>query len=401
MQISNLFRTALGALTVCSAFMVTTDTVAQTANATIPATCTQSGSVITCTTTTTFAVPASVSLTAQTGGSTMTLTASTGPTGPSCSALTASPNPVTAPGAFVTLTATCAQGNYSYYWNGSTTASSSSSIQVATASTAGQFPQTMTVQVCPAGTSTGCTSLQTSVSLQGSSITAPTGCTISPASPTIASATSQTFSVSCTGGSAPTTWAWTRDGTSIGSTQSVTDTPFPSTSSATTAAYAVTVGNSAGSMIATTTATKASSVVNYCGSQTYPNYIWFDSTQRQTTQIQPQYGDNIYTIQLTIGANQSTAGRSTLASIGISEGPSAILSYKHATISRNPCDFNTATSQILIYDDLAATTLIAINDPRAGAGFVRLTTGTWYINVKNIGCGSICNSMVDNRAGWN
>lgn len=112
----------------------------------------------------------------------------------------------------------------------------------------------------------------------------------------------------------------------------------------------------------------------------------------------PQLGDEVYTIQIKITADQSTAGISNiegLPRIEWVEIGGLMVTFKHITISKTPRDFSDSAQVLQRYDpnNMAMNSWLgsmkfAVNDSRPvvpGKRFVRLTTGTWYINLKNVG----------------
>lgn len=382
---------------------------AQTASNNIPANCTQTSSTtISCQSTLTFTVPAGViTLQSQPSGSGFALTSSGTSVNPSCT-VTA---PATAvPGTTVSLSASCATytAGYTYQWTSPAPSTTPTSSGTSATMTSGGMGYSLTI--CYADQPTRCSTLTGNVAEAGSGTTIPSGCTISPTNPVVAAGASLTLSVTCSGGSAATSWAWRKDGTVIGSSQSsLPDIPFPSTSTATTAVYTVTVSNSAGAaaVAPSSIATKqtSTSATNYCPTgQAYPNYEWFNSAAHNYTDIYPQYGDNIYTIKLTVAATQSTVGRSltTLPRLTFFESPSSVQSNKTVYISPNPCDFSSAAAQPIGISSPDGWRYLSINDPnRIGFSFAPLSTGVWYINVKNEGCAGICGTRIEVPGGLN
>lgn len=367
---------------------------AQTAAATIPANCTQSGTTVTCTTTTTFTLPSTVNLVAQSSGSGFSY--ATGTNNIICSGLGASPTSVTAVNSNVLLTANCT-GSYAYFWNQSTVPTSSSTTNVTTPSSTTAYPVSYRVDVCPASSTTvsaSCVTYNTQVSYSAS-VTQPSGCSITPSAPTVAVNASQQFTVTCTGGSPVTNWSWTKNNpaASLGNAAtSNSDIPFPTGGNTAPVTYSVTVSNAAGGVTVSATATMQSVTTNYC-TRSYPDGLILDSSNGSSVDLQ-MIGADVYTVKLTIGDSQNTSGSSTLPGISIYESPAANIAFKQATISKNPCDF-TSTAQPILYWEQAGTRLVALNDPnRVGSGILRLTTGTWYINVKNLDCQGLCSTRV-------
>lgn len=145
-------------------------------------------------------------------------------------------------------------------------------------------------------------------------------------------------------------------------------------------------------------------VTNYC-TRAYPDYVWTGA--KIATDITPLEPNRIYTIKLKIDADMSTQGLVGLSTIMTGEAPSNQQSDKDITISQSPCDF-TSSAQRILYGSASGNVLVAINDNRAKTGnMVKLTTGTWYINVKAVGqCGDMydknrCGTRVENVGDFN
>ena len=403
---SKLVLRALAIVAIAGTLSVPTQ--AQTATNNIPANCTQTSSTtISCQSTLTFTVPAgTVTLQSQPSGNGFALNSTGTSVNPSCT--------VTAPasaaaGTTVTLSASCATytAGYTYQWTAPAISSAPTSQSTSATMTAGGMNYSVTV--CYVDQPTRCSTVTGTIADAGSGITPPSDCSIPQQGPVVASGASLNLTVNCNGGSAPTTWAWRKDGNPVGSSSSsLTDIPFPTSSQATSALYTVTVSNSAGAAAVTpsTTVTKqtTTSVVNYCPvGQAYPNYEWFNSTAHNALNIRPQYGDNIYVIRFTIAPTQSTAGRSlsTLPTVIFAEAPGSPASIKDIRISQNPCDF-TGSAQVIGTDGPDGWRYVSINDPsRTGFGFAKLTTGTWYLNVRNQGCSGVCDTHVEVPGGFN
>jgi len=385
-------------------------TQAQTATNNIPANCTQTSSTtISCQSTLTFTVPAGlITLQSQPTGTGFALTSSGTSVNPSCTVTAPS---TAVPGTTLSLSASCATytPGYTYQWTAPSVANPTSQT-ISPVMTVGGL--SYSVNVCYADQLTRCSTVTGSIAADsGTGVTIPSSCSITPQGPVVASGASLTLSVACSGGSAPTTWAWRKDGNAVGSSSSsLTDIPFPTSSQATTAVYTVTVSNSAGSAAVTpsTTATKqtSTSIVNYCPvGQGYPNYEWFDSTVHNYTDISPQFGDNPYTIRFTISSTQSTVGRSlsTLPRVVFFESPGSPQSNKDVYLSPNPCDFGSSSAaQPIGVNAPDGWRYVAINDPsRIGFQSAPISTGVWYINVRNRGCAGVCGTRVEVSGGFN
>lgn len=139
--------------------------------------------------------------------------------------------------------------------------------------------------------------------------------------------------------------------------------------------------------------TQASSVVNYC-TDTYPDHEMVDTSYAQWVDLQ-MIGSKIYTVKLNVSASQNTTGASTLPAIAFGEASGAQIAFKQATISRNPCDF-TSTAQTMATFSQTTTRLVSLNDPnRFGAGIMKLATGVWYLNIRNLDCQGVCATRIE------
>lgn len=110
----------------------------------------------------------------------------------------------------------------------------------------------------------------------------------------------------------------------------------------------------------------------------------------------PQLGNEVYTMQIKIRADQSTSGIQFVDALPRFEWVEIgglMVTFKHITISKTPRDFSSSAQTLQGYDasnparnSWTGAMKFAVNDSRpsvAGKPFVRLTTGTWYINLKN------------------
>lgn len=403
---SKLVLRALAIVAIAGTMSVPTQ--AQTASNNIPANCTQTSSTtISCQSTLTFTVPAGlITLQSQPTGTGFALTSSGTSVNPSCTVTAPS---TAVPGTTLSLSASCATytPGYTYQWTAPSVANPSSQ-SISPVMTVGSL--SYSVIVCYADQSTRCSTVTGTITADsGTGVTIPSSCAITPPGPVVAAGASLNLSVTCAGGSAPSAWAWSKDGNPVGtSSPALTDIPFPTSSQATTAVYTVAVSNSAGAAATapSTTATRqvSTSVVNYCPiGQAYPNVQWFTSTNHNRVDLGPQYGDNIYTIRFDIASTQSTVGRAlyTLPQLTYAEAPGYPSTLKEVRISQNPCDF-TSTSQLIGAGAPDGWLYVAMNDPsRIGFGFARVTTGTWYISIRNSGCTGICNTRVEVPGGFN
>jgi len=240
-------------------------------------------------------------------------------------------------GSTITLSAACSGKPFGWLFSGNSgNCSTSSSACTDTQSTAG--PVTYTVV---AGNAAGRGPASTiTVNWQaGAPLTAPSGCTLSasPASlPTGGGAT--TLSVSCAGGGAPTSFAWTG-----GSLTASTATGSQSTNVTTTTAFSVTPSNSAGvgntASATVTVAGTTTTALDFCGQ--YTNVVILDVPFGGQATSGGSGGSfaakGILVARFTVPANfTSTSGSKATITLGEYGDPAT---YRQASLSPKACDF--------------------------------------------------------------
>lgn len=370
-------------------------TFAQSATGTSGTTCTQSGTVLTCTTSTIVTLPSGVNLTSASGVTQFGLTG-TGPTGPACTGLTASPSSVAAGGGTaVLLVVSCPTGSYTYVWTGgnasSSTGSSASDVPNLSASNTSQL---YTVNVCLASNASACSAYQTTVTLI-SSTPALSSCTVSPSSTSVVQGGSTTLNASCatgTGSGSGVQYVWTRNGTQVGTGPSYTLTTND-TATAGSYTYSVAISNNAPSNANASSSVTVTAVVgsnDYCPN--VPVRTFIDASSPYSRVISSDFvgsftaGDN-FVIRLNVTGSDTTLGRQAVllnfSDIGSNRGG------RYVTISQSKCDFTSGAKWVSGYlngtatPQNAASKTISLNDAGTAAQ-LRLTTGTWYINVQNV-----------------
>lgn len=372
---------------------------AQTASGTSPASCTQSGQTITCTTTTTFTLPSTVNLQGQTSGSGFTLNgASTIPAAPSGCAATPASQSVTI-GSAPTLSVGCSSGSapFTYQWTkggtnisgatGSTyTLSTSSDTAVANSS---QY----SVLVTNSLGSNYATAATVSVS-NAQTAFAPGGCSVTPGASNVSVGGTQTLSASCGTGTAPFNYTWYKGGAQIaGATSSTYTLSGADTASAGAQTYRVDISNSAGTASANSTVTV--NPVQSCNSNGSVNsVIDVNVVYKQVGSSNLIGTGNTYIVRLDVGAGSTTAGGLT-ALLSHTEGVGSQRAFR--TLALSPCagDFTSSVAIPLSTNSIGSTSDVSINDP--GRGVPNLTTGTWYLNVKNTACtvNTRCDTLID------
>lgn len=101
-----------------------------------------------------------------------------------------------------------------------------------------------------------------------------------------------------------------------------------------------------------------------------------------------------YVIRLDVSASSSTVGRSTVL-IATAEGRGSERTFRAVSVSPCAGDFTSSSAIILSANAINTNSFVALNEP--GRGVPNLTTGTWYINIKNAGCSANarCDMFVD------
>jgi len=371
---------------------------AQSASASTPAVCTQSGQTITCTTTTTFNLPSGSNLQSQGGGTSFTLAGGVvTPAAPSGCAVTPASQSATV-GSSPTLNVTCSvgSGGYTFQWlkNGT-------NINGATSQTYTLSPTTDTPAVNSASYGVVVSNNLGSVSATPATVTvsiqaavAPTACSVTPSIVNVSVGSSQTLSASCAVGTSPFNYAWYKSGSPIAGAASSTYTlTSADTSSPGSQTYRVDISNTAG-------ATSASGMVNVNAASACNNsgsvnsVINVDAGYKQVGSSNLFGTANTYVIRLDVGASSTTVGGLT-ALLSHTEGVGSQRAFR--TVSLSPCsgDFSSSAAVLLSTNSTGSTTDLSIND--AGRGVPNLTTGTWYVNIKNTACtaNTRCDTLID------
>lgn len=376
---------------------------AQSASGTSATNCTQSGTTVSCSTTTTFQLPSSINLQSGAGVSSFTIgTGSSTPVAPSGCSITPS-SPTVSIGATTTLSVACAAGSggYSYGWTrgGAAVGNNSSTYTVTSADTASVGATNYAVSI---SNSAGSTSASTNVTVGTVTLTAPSSCSITPAASTVTTGATPTLTVTCAGG-AVATYSWTKDGAAVGGNASTYTLTASDTAAAGIATYGVTASNTAGSTQASTTLTVTAGAYvaqNFCpGGQTQSAnldasslYARFDSTNLLGTSTNYIVKVNVPT------TGASTAGRLPVL-VSHVEAPSNQRGFRTVTISKNLCDYTaSANTYVLANFSAGSSTEVTVDNPRGG--YPNLTIGTWYINVKNNTGGCPANQFCNVALEW-
>lgn len=368
---------------------------AQTAAGTSTTTCSQNGTVLTCTTSTTVTLPSGVNLTPASGVTQFGLTGSA--SGPSCTGVTANPSSVAAGGlTAVALVTSCPSGNYTYTW-ASPVSSSTSTASIIPNLSAGTPSATYSVTVCFAANANACNTYSTTVTLIAATPTL-SGCVVTPSTTTVNQGTTPILSATCsagTGSGSGVSYAWKKNGSSIaGATLPTYQLTVTDTASAGTATYSVDISNNAPSTAQASAIVTVQSVVlggtDYCPNT--PVRTTINAGSSVTGLVSSDYvgsfsaGDN-FVIQLDVAGSDTTLGRQ-LAYLNFSDAGSN-RGGRYVTISQNKCDY-TSSAQWVTSNFLGQTTpqnaaskTVGLNDANSSAP-VKLTTGRWFINVQNV-----------------
>lgn len=371
---------------------------AQSASGTTPAACTQSGQTVTCTTTSTFNLPSGVNLQGQSSGSAFTLASGVViPVAPS--GCTVTPGSQSASiGSSPTLSVVCSfgSGSYTFQWtkNGSDIAGATGQTYTLRPNTDTAVANSSSYGVIVENSAGRNIAVGATVVVSAQSVTAPTSCSVTPSSANVSVGASQTLSASCAGGTSPFSYAWYKGGAPIGGAVSSTytltsvDTASPGSQS-----YRVDISNSAGTSSASGTVNV--NAAQACSSNGSVNsVINVDSGYRQVGSSNLFGLANTYIIRLDVGASSSTVGGLT-ALLSHTEGLGSQRAFR--TVALSPCagDFTSSAAVLLSVNSIGNTVDLSINDP--GRGVPNLTTGTWYVNIKNTACtaNTRCDVLVD------
>jgi hypothetical protein len=371
---------------------------AQTASGTSPAACTQNGQTVTCTTTTTFNLPSGTNLQAQTGGNAFTLaTGIVTPVAPSGCAVTPASQSATI-GSAPTLSVACStgSGNYTFQWskNGTNISGATSQAYTLSPNTDTSTANSSSYGVVVSNSVGSVSATPATVNVSTQSVAAPSSCSVTPASPSVPVGSSQTLSASCAVGTSPFNYAWYKGGTQIvGAISSSYTLTSADTASAGSQTYRVDISNASGASSASSTVNI--SPVSSCSNNGSANSVIDVNVGYKQVGSSNLFGTaNTYIVRLDVGASSTTVGGLT-ALLSHTEGVGSQRAFR--TVSLSPCagDFTSSAAVLLSTNSVGSTTDLSINDP--GRGVPNLTTGTWYVNVKNTACtaNTRCDVLID------
>ena len=371
---------------------------AQSASGTTPAACTQSGQTVTCTTTSTFNLPSGVNLQGQSSGSVFTLASGVvTPVAPS--GCTVTPASQSAPiGSSPTLSVACSfgSGSYTFQWtkNGSDISGATRQTYTLSPSADTAVANSSSYSVVVENSAGRNIAVGATVVVSSLSVTAPTSCSVTPSTVSVSVGASQTLSAGCAGGTSPFSYTWYRGGVPIGGATSSTYTlTSADTSTAGSQTYRVEISNSAATVSASSTVNVAS-VLACSNSGTVNSIIDTSVVYKQVASTNLRGTANTYIVRLDVGANTSTSGRLT-ALISHTEDNGSQRAFRTLVLSRCAGDMTSSAAVPLSVNAITGQAEVSLND--AGRGVPNLTTGTWYVNVQNVGCpaGARCDLLLD------
>ena len=371
---------------------------AQSASGNSATDCRQSGNQLICTTTTTVNLPSGTNLT---GMSIQNPTQQT----PACThTMDVSPTSVTygVPTNVTFSLRGCPTTGYTYRLSSPLNSTTSTAQTVVTLS-ANQPSFMASATVCQAAAPTQCqTLINTVTGVPPALPQALSVCTISPAAPSVSAGGSVNLSASCTTGTGQgsgATYQWTRNGVNIpGATSASYSVSATETATPGTFTYGVSIQNSAPSwqtaavaLVVTPNGNTTNPSTDACPA--YPVRAVVKASDPYvkiyTSRVVQTLGDgDNFVVQIDVDANDTTVG-GPLAGISFSDF-GANRGGRWATLSRNKCDYSDNGAQWITsnflgekYPNNAGSASVAVNSPTQQAQ-VRMTTGTWYLNIQNV-----------------
>jgi hypothetical protein len=382
---------ALGAIT---ALLLASQTTAQTAsaNGNSGTSCTQTGTSLVCTTTTTLTLPAGTNLAG------MTLPQSSA-TGPACTSLSAAPSllddsvatPVT-----LTVNGCPTSGTYTYSWGAPITSVNAPSTTYTATLSANTPSKSLSVQVCFANNPTACNTYTTTIDVRAP-IPALAGCSVSPATSSVAVGSTPALTVTCsagTGAGSGVSYQWSKNGNAIPGAIAATYTLAAATDTAAAgnSTYSVQVSNvkpSSASASSTVTVTPSVIVLDGCPGTSPKLTILASETYKKiyTSDYGSFAANTDFVIAFNVAAGDSTAGR-FLATLGFVDF-GASRGGRLVTFSKNKCDYTDDAQWVSpnyfgTKTPVNAGTASVVLGPDTRSADVRLTPGTWYLNMRNV-----------------
>ncbi len=385
-----------------------------TTSGTSATTCTQSGSTLVCSSTTTVTLPNGTNLTG------MSLNG-TAPTTPACTSLTANPSVIPAgvtSSILLSVNGCPANSTYTYAWAAPVAYATGATTSDALLLSANSSPQTYSVSVCFVANPNQCSTYVTNVSVQ-QAVTIPSlsGCFVSPSNSSINVGGSATLTANCasgTGAGSNATYQWSKNGNAIsGAFGQSYSLSANDTAAAGNTTYTVqinngaTTGNSASASATVTTVAVVAGATDYCPSTPVRATIAGTASFQRvwTSDITSSFpAGSTFVIQVNITDSAATIGR-WLATLNFSDAGSE-RGGRYVTMSKSKCDF-TESAQWLSPNFLGQKTAvnagsgsIAIGAADTRSSTIKLSSnGTWYLNIQNVvgqcPAQSSCHAVID------
>jgi hypothetical protein len=283
----------------------------------------------------------------------------------------------------ITLTATCATGSpNAWTWTGGNCAGLATQGCAANSSSVGQVAYSVT----PRNNIGSGNTANTTVTWSNTPPAAPSGCSLGASTTSLLiGGGAVVLTASCTGGGAPTSYAW--GGNNL---PTPTATNVASTSITATTTFTVTPSNGGGNgNAASVTVNVAGTVAGFCGqyANVLPTVItnWGQGLSAQSSQS-GAFGDNsVWVFKLTVPVGTPTSTTNGSFYVLEYQGPETL---RQITISTQPCDFRTKdyngqNGPFAVSNGTRATIYYGVGTPFL-FGPAELTAGqTYYVNVRN------------------
>ena len=319
-------------------------------------------------------------------------------------------------GSVLTLTANCTDGPFGWLWTGSAAACSTASpVCNDTQSAAG--PKIYTVY---GGNGMGAGPTASVTVNWTAAANPPTGCTVTrttPASGTLPTGGgSITLNASCSGGAAPTSWEWRRNGAATTTVTAQYQETLPANAGAAAVTYSYDarpcVGGtcSAYTSPVTTVVVSGSAPVGFCSQYSdvrFADIVWGPSTTLETVNNGAINPGTLYVVRINIPAGASSPGNypGTIEAVEFPDAPAE----RVVSLSSQPCDFRgfspgmpsfpvgdpTGANGPLTWSggNVVALSFLFTGDPQPFPPIAQLNPGqTYYLNVQTIRAGDGGNS---------
>ena len=225
--------------------------------------------------------------------------------------------------------------------------------------------------------------------------TAPTCTSISPGSQSVVQTSALSpLSANCAGA---TSYQW-YTGASSAPASSPSHSPiagettglyFPSSGAVGTTTYWVSATNSFGTTDnpASATVTVTAPVVSSVCPAGEPRVSTNFSTYATNFTYQPIFGNSVFVMKLTIGAGDTTLGKSILPTFLITQDDTSSFSDNRTiSVSQQCNDFSSNAKIVLSGRSGGSSAFVTTGDSRGSANTATLSPGVWYINVRNDSC---------------